>query len=80
MRSCRQTEAVQATVRSFDEHSRTGDVLLDDGSVLAFPARAFDASGLRLLRLGQRVRLELDDDGGIGFLTIATLADPHAYD
>jgi 2-phospho-L-lactate guanylyltransferase len=67
---------VQATVRSFDPRTRTGDVLLDDGTALRFPARAFDASGLRALRLGQRVRLRLDDDGGIDFLTIATLADP----
>jgi 2-phospho-L-lactate guanylyltransferase len=67
---------VQATVRSFDPHTRTGDLLLDDGKLLTFPARAFDASGLRGLRLGQRVRLRLDDDGTVGFLTIATRADP----
>jgi cold shock CspA family protein len=67
---------VQATVRHFDPRSRSGDVLLDDGSLKVFPARAFDASGLRLLRLGQRVRLEIDADGEISFLTIATLPDP----
>jgi 2-phospho-L-lactate/phosphoenolpyruvate guanylyltransferase len=67
---------VQATVRSFDTRSRTGDVLLDNGQVLSFPARAFDASGLRLLRLGQRVRLELDPAGEVVFITIATLPDP----
>jgi 2-phospho-L-lactate guanylyltransferase len=67
---------VQATVRSFDPHTRSGEVLLDDGRALAFPARAFDASGLRLLRLGQRVRLRVDDEGSVTFLTIATLPDP----
>jgi 2-phospho-L-lactate guanylyltransferase len=67
---------VQATVRSFDTHRRTGEVLLDDGRAMSFPARAFDASGLRLLRLGQRVRLRLDADGEVEFLTIATLPDP----
>ena len=71
---------MQGTVRHYDPRTRTGDVLLDDGSVLAFPARAFDASGLRLLRLGQRVRLEVDDDGSVSFLTIATLPDPLPYD
>ena len=71
---------MQATVRRFDPHTRVGDVLLDDGSVLAFPASAFDASGLRLLRLGQRVRLDVDGDGKVRFLTIATLADPLPYD
>jgi 2-phospho-L-lactate guanylyltransferase len=67
---------VQATVRSFDAHTRTGDVLLDDGQLLDFPARAFDASGLRLLRLGQRVRLRVDDAGQVVLITIATLPDP----
>jgi len=67
---------MQATVRRFDPHSRSGDVLLDDGSVMPFEARAFDQSGLRLLRLGQRVRLELDPTGAISFLTIATLPAP----
>lgn len=67
---------MQATVRFFDERTRTGEVLLDDGSAVPFPARAFDASGLRLLRVGQRVRLRLDEAGAINFLTIATLTDP----
>jgi 2-phospho-L-lactate guanylyltransferase len=66
---------VQATVRRFDARSREGDVLLDDGSVVEFGAAAFDASGLRLLRLGQRVRLRLDPSGRVAFLTIATLPD-----
>ena len=67
---------MQGTVRAFDPHTRNGDVLLDDGTVLTFPARAFDASGLRLLRLGQRVRLRVDEQGAVTFLTIATLPDP----
>jgi 2-phospho-L-lactate guanylyltransferase len=68
---------VQATVRHFDPRTRTGDVLLDDGRALEFPASAFDASGLRLLRLGQRVRLETDDDGTVLRLTIMSLPFPH---
>jgi len=66
---------MQGTVRSFDPRTRSGDVLLDDGSALAFPGRAFDASGLRLLRLGQRVRLRLAADGSVELITIATLPD-----
>jgi 2-phospho-L-lactate guanylyltransferase len=65
---------MQATVRSFDAASRSGDVLLDDGRVMTYDAAAFDPSGLRLLRLGQRVRLELGDDGAVMFLTISTLS------
>jgi 2-phospho-L-lactate guanylyltransferase len=68
---------VQGTVRTFDAATRSGSVLLDDGTDLPFDAMAFDASGLRLLRIGQRVRIRLADDGlRIGWLTIATLPDP----
>jgi 2-phospho-L-lactate guanylyltransferase len=67
---------VQATVRNFDPTTRSGDVLLDDGSELPFAAGAFDASGLRLLRLGQRVRIETDDSGRVLRLTIPTLPFP----
>lgn len=42
----------------FDPQTRTGTLLLDDGRRLEFDAAAFDASGLRLLRLGQRVQVE----------------------
>jgi 2-phospho-L-lactate guanylyltransferase len=49
---------MQGTVASYDADERSGTVLLDDGTELVFPPAAFDASGLRLLRPGQRVRLE----------------------
>lgn len=71
---------MQGTVRSYDPASRAGDVLLDDGTVLAFDAAAFDPSGLRLLRLGQRVRLVLDDGGAVTFVTLATFAAPPSPD
>ena len=50
--------SMQGTVATFDAATRSGSLLLDDGTELRFPAAAFDASGLRLLRLGQRVRIE----------------------
>ncbi|GHJ49858.1 hypothetical protein Cs7R123_72000 [Catellatospora sp. TT07R-123] len=53
---------MQGTVATFDPDSRTGTLLLDDGTPVAFDRAAFEASGLRLLRLGQRVRLEYDGD------------------
>jgi len=49
---------MQGTVSSFDPETRTGAVLLDDGVEVPFPADAIAGSGLRLLRSGQRVRLE----------------------
>jgi cold shock CspA family protein len=77
---------VQATVRTFDAATRSGSVLLDDGVELPYDDRAFDAGGLRLLRVGQRVRITVSGDeqqpggqpGGrrVTFLTVATLPDP----
>ena len=64
---------MQGTVRSFDPRTGSGDLLLDDGRALPFPGSAFDASGLRLLRLGQRVRLETDAEGHVVRLTIMSL-------
>jgi 2-phospho-L-lactate guanylyltransferase len=64
---------MQGTVATFDAQVRSGTVLLDDGSELAFPAAAFDASGLRLLRLGQRVRVEHDGTGAIVRVTLPTM-------
>jgi cold shock CspA family protein len=63
---------MQGTVATFDDESRTGTVLLDDGAEISFPAAAFDASGLRYLRLGQRVRLDHDDVGTITRVTLPT--------
>ncbi|MEU9114758.1 hypothetical protein AB0D04_23920 [Streptomyces sp. NPDC048483] len=53
---------MQATAYTYDETTRSGSVLLDDGTPLPFDAAAFDAGGLRLLRPGQRVRIEFADD------------------
>lgn len=54
---------MQATAYTFDPGTRSGSVLLDDGTPLDFDAAAFDAGGLRLLRPGQRVRIETADPG-----------------
>ena len=68
---------MQATVRSYDESTHSGSVLLDDGTDIPYDATAFGASGLRLLRLGQRVRITLADDGlRVATMTIVTLPDP----
>lgn len=67
---------MQATVRSFDPATRAGSVFLDDGGVLAFGAGVFEASGLLLLRPGQRVALRCGGDGAITALTLATFPLP----
>ncbi|RYU12304.1 cold-shock protein [Nocardioides iriomotensis] len=65
---------MQATVSRFDHETRDGDVLLDDGLELPFPPSALDGTGLRMLRPGQRVRIERDDAGAVTSLQILTLA------
>ncbi|MEV1146932.1 cold-shock protein [Micromonospora sp. NPDC049799] len=65
---------MQGTVASFDASTRGGVLLLDDGTELTFDARAFDASGLRLLRLGQRVRIDREPDGTVVRVTLPTMA------
>jgi len=70
---------VQATVRTFDAATRSGSVLLDDGVELPYDADAFLAARIQRLRLGQRVRIEVEDEPAgrrVVFLTIATLPDP----
>lgn len=52
---------MQATAFTYDPQTRAGQVLLDDGTPLPFDAAAFDAGGLRLLRPGQRVRIEIEE-------------------
>ncbi len=63
---------LQGTVRDFDPASQAGSVLLDDGSEVGFDGSAFAAGGPRLLRPGQRVRLEICE-GAVSLVTILTL-------
>lgn len=53
---------MQATVHSFDPAKGAGSVLLDDGRLVPFDTAAFELSGLRLVRLGQRVTIELSQE------------------
>jgi len=50
----------QGTVKTFDHETSSGSILLDDAAEVALDPTAFAASGLLELRLGQRVRFELD--------------------
>ncbi|MFC6087430.1 hypothetical protein [Sphaerisporangium aureirubrum] len=66
---------MQATVRSFDEQTRSGSVYLDDGTEMPFDDAAFDAGPLRLLRSGQRVNILVQDDS-ITVITLSTFPLP----
>lgn len=54
---------MQASVHEFDDRSGKGSVLTDNGRILPFTAEVFDASALRLLRVGQRLNIEVGPDG-----------------
>ncbi|MFF2655021.1 cold-shock protein [Streptomyces sp. NPDC058045] len=65
---------MQATAYTYDPETRSGSVLLDDGTPVPFDAAAFDAGGLLLLRPGQRVRIETAEDTNGPRITLVTLA------
>ena len=50
---------MQASVHKYDDTSGSGSVLLDDGLEVPFDGIVMDASGLRLVRPGQRVSIEM---------------------
>ena len=54
----------QGTIRDFDEQERTGSLLMDDRTEVAIDATSVEGSGLRGLRIGQRVRFVLVEEGG----------------
>lgn len=64
---------MQASVHSFDPLTGEGSVLLDDGRRLLFGAAVFQRSGLRLLRSGQRVTIELSETDDHTGLTVRRL-------
>lgn len=68
---------MQGTVSIFNEDT-SGEVVLDSpskdaGRRVGFDAAAFAVSGLRFLRVGQRVSLECDPDGTVVAVRILTM-------
>lgn len=54
----------QGTIKEYDEASRVGSLLLDDETEVAIDATSVEGSEIRTLRLGQRVRFDLTEEGG----------------
>lgn len=65
---------MQGTVKEFSEETRSGAVILDDGTEIPVPAAAFSRSGLLKLQFGQRVRFEVEGEGDARRVTSITLA------
>jgi cold shock CspA family protein len=55
---------MQGTVKEFDEGTRMGSLLLDDGSEVAIDPASTEGSEVRYLRIGQRVDFDVAQDGG----------------
>jgi 2-phospho-L-lactate guanylyltransferase len=55
---------VQGTIKDFDSGSRTGTLLLDDETEVHIDAGSVEGAGIRLLRVGQRVKFEVAEEGG----------------
>jgi len=55
-------QEIHGTVWKFDARQRAGALLTDQGQVVQFDRSAFEGSGLRLLRPGQRIRAVIDTD------------------
>jgi cold shock CspA family protein len=54
----------QGTIKDFDDQERTGSLLMEDSTEVAIDAVSVEGSGLRSLRLGQRVRFEVVEESG----------------
>ena len=54
----------QGTIQEFDTQTREGALLLDDRSEVHIDATSLEGSDVRSLRLGQRVKFDLVEEGG----------------
>ncbi len=51
---------MQGTIKSYDAQSHTGSLLTDDRTEIAIDDRSLEDPSILLLRIGQRVRFELE--------------------
>lgn len=54
----------QGTIRRYDDDARSGDLLMDDRTEVLIDTVSVEGSGLRALRIGQRVKFDLAEEGG----------------
>jgi 2-phospho-L-lactate guanylyltransferase len=54
----------QGTIATYDDESRTGTLLTDQEERITIDAGSLEGAGIRLLRIGQRVKFDVADEGG----------------
>lgn len=54
----------QGTIKDYDEQAKSGSLLMDDRLEVAIDAASTVGSNILTLRLGQRVRFDLDENAG----------------
>lgn len=54
----------QGTIKDFDEETRVGSLLTDARDEVGIDERSIEGSGIRTLRIGQRVKFESEDIDG----------------
>ena len=54
----------QGTIKHFDPQTRDGSLLTEDHTEVHIDATSIEDAGILYLRIGQRVRFDLVDDGG----------------
>jgi cold shock CspA family protein len=54
----------QGTVKSYDVEDRTGSLLTDDREEIVIDAGSVEGAGIRYLRIGQRVKFDVTEEGG----------------
>ena len=54
----------QGTIKEYDRESRSGTLLTDDQQVIGIDVTSLEGSGIRYLRIGQRVKFDVADESG----------------
>jgi cold shock CspA family protein len=54
----------QGTIKEFDIDERTGSLLMEDRTEVGIDATSVEGSGIRTLRIGQRVKFDLIEESG----------------
>ena len=53
----------QGTIKDYDDEGKTGSLLMDDRREVAIEATSVGDEAIRTLRIGQRVKFDLDETG-----------------